>query len=78
MIEKLGINQQVFITTNNMDILDITLPNHSYSFFKLDEYNKIISVCIDSYIKKNDRSIRNIIENDRMGTLADESKLNDL
>ena len=44
----------------------------------VNEDNKILASCIDSYIKKNDRSIRNLIENDIMGTLPDESKLDDL
>lgn len=32
MIDKLGENEQLFFTTHNMDILDLTLPKHSFIF----------------------------------------------
>lgn len=34
MIDKLGENEQLFFTTHNMDILDLTLPKHSFIFMK--------------------------------------------
>lgn len=62
MIEFLHPNAQLFFTTHNLDILEMNLPIHSFNFLKKKE--KIEVVYPDDYIKKNDQSLRNAVEND--------------
>ncbi|MXI85364.1 AAA family ATPase [Sphaerochaeta halotolerans] len=67
MIEKLGANEQLFFTTHNADILDMSLPIHSYIFLKKEIFgheNRISCVYADQYLKRNTDSLRRAVEND--------------
>lgn len=71
MIDKLGENEQLFFTTHNMDILDLTLPKHSFIFMKKDIYNEKIPIkCIsaDEILKRNTDSLKSAVENDLFRT----------
>ena len=67
MINSLKTNDQIFFTTHNLDVLDINLPKHSYTFIKkdmLDEVQPIKTVCASDFLKRNTESLRNAIDND--------------
>lgn len=63
MIEILPKNSQLFFTSHNLDIVDMSLPTHSFVFLKKKD-NKIIPVDPKNYVKKNDVSLRNLVRND--------------
>lgn len=78
LIELLGKNQQLFFTTHNTDILDLNIPKHSYTFFKKysHDFNKPIEIIsASSYLKKQDDSLRNAVENDLFSIAPDDSKI---
>ena len=67
MIDSLGPNEQLFFTTHNMDILDLNLPKHSYTFMKKDIYydeHPIKCICANEILKRNTDSLRSAVEND--------------
>lgn len=66
LIDLLGDNQQLFFTTHNADVLDMNLPFHSFAFLRRDEFdeNKVSCVYASDYLKKNNQSLRNAVEND--------------
>ena len=67
MIQRLNDNDQLFFTTHNMDILDLPLPKHSFTFLKKDKNDTEQSIkCIsaDYYLKRNTDSLKNAVEND--------------
>lgn len=63
MIEILPKNSQLFFTSHNLDLLELNLPVHSFTFLR--KKNDIIEV-IDpkQFIQKNDMSLRNAVKND--------------
>lgn len=73
MADLIGDNQQLFFTTHNTDVLDMNLPFHSYAFLRRDMYdeNKITCVYASDYLKKNNVSLKNAVENDLFGTTPD-------
>ncbi len=73
MVDSIGDNQQLFFTTHNTDVLDMNLPFHSYAFLRRDVYdeNKINCVYASEYLKKNNVSLKNAVENDLFGTNPD-------
>ena len=73
MADSIGDNQQLFFTTHNTDVLDMNLPFHSYAFLRRDVYdeNKINCVYASEYLKKNNVSLKNAVENDLFGTNPD-------
>ena len=62
MINFLKPNTQLFFTTHNLEILDMDLPLHSFTFLRKKE--KIEVVYTSDYIKKNDQSLKNAVKND--------------
>lgn len=74
MIEILPKNSQLFFTSHNLDILDMSLPIHSFVFLK-KENNKIIPVDPKNYIKKNDISLKNLVRNDVFDIAPDLEKI---
>lgn len=67
MIDSLGTNEQLFFTTHNMDILDLNLPKHSFTFMKKDIYDDeypIKCICANEILKRNTDSLRSAVEND--------------
>lgn len=67
MIEYLRPNDQLFFTTHNTDILDMTLPKHSFTFLRKNAEDSECPIsCIDasSLLKRNTDSLKNAVEND--------------
>ena len=67
MISSLTGDAQLFFTTHNADILDLSLPRHSFVFLKKDADNNeepIKCVQASDYIKRNTDSLRNAVDND--------------
>ncbi len=67
MIDSLPDNEQLFFTTHNMDILDMPLPKHTFTFLRKDPNDPDVTVkCISAsrYLKRNTDSLRNAVEND--------------
>ena len=73
LIDLIGPNQQMFFTTHNTDVLDMNIPFHSYAFLRRDEYdeNRVTSVFASDYLKKNNVSLKNAVENDLFSTNPD-------
>lgn len=56
-------NSQLFITTHNENALDLNIPNHSYTFLARNN-DGIFVVNPEKYITKNDRKLKNYVQND--------------
>lgn len=71
MIDLIQPNHQLFFTTHNLDILDMDLPLHSYAFLSRDYGSDHHISCIfaSDYLKKNNVSLRNAVENDLFSTV---------
>ena len=81
MMERIGKNEQLIFTTHNMDMLDLNLPKHSYTFLKKEVSNgesRVTAIPASSLLKKNTDSVRGAVDNDMFGTLPDLSRLNEL
>ena len=76
MISKLGNGEQLFFTSHNMDLLEMNLPRHSFSFLR--KRDKIEVVYPSEYIKKNDISLRNAMENDVFDVVPSRDKIYEL
>ena len=60
-------NEQLFFTTHNMDILDLALPKHSFTFLRKDHNNQEQPItCVDAsaFLKRNTDSPKNAVAND--------------
>ena len=60
-------NEQLFFTTHNMDILDLALPKHSFTFLRKDHNNREEPItCVDAsdFLKRNTDSLKNAVAND--------------
>lgn len=73
MIEKLKPLDQLFFTSHNLDLLEMNLPIHAFTFLRKDP--KIKAVYPESIIKKNDVSLRNAFINDVFDIAPDLSEL---
>ncbi len=62
MISSLGNLEQLFFTSHNMELLDMDLPIHSFTFLK--KSSTIEAIYPSDYIKKNDVSLANAVQND--------------
>jgi AAA15 family ATPase/GTPase len=81
MIEKSGMDEQLFFTTHNTDILDMMLPKHSFVFLKkekVDERFEVRCVYADTYLKRNTDSLRKAVENDLFSIAPNVSRLEQL
>lgn len=81
MMERIGNDEQLIFTTHNMEMLDLNLPKHSFTFLRkevTEGSNKVMAIPASSILKKNTDSVRGAVDNDMFGTLPDLSKLNDL
>lgn len=81
MMERIGNNEQLIFTTHNMDMLDLNLPKHSYTFLRkkaTEEGYTVSAIPASSILKKNTDSVRIAVDNDMFGTLPDLSKLEEL
>lgn len=77
MIEKLKENSQLFYTSHNYDVLEMSLPSHSYTFMHKDEFVKV-SHPEKLGFTKNDRHLLNFVKNDVFNTIPDTSKIDEL
>ncbi|MDE6016813.1 MAG: ATP-binding protein [Acetatifactor sp.] len=67
MIQRLNDNDQLFFTTHNMDILDLPLPKHSFTFLKKDIHDieqPIKCISASAFLKRSTDSVKNAVEND--------------
>lgn len=67
MIQYLQPNAQLFFTTHNTDILDMTLPKHAFTFLRKDVDDAECPItCIDAsaLLKRSTDSLKNAVEND--------------
>lgn len=67
MISKLHENEQLFFTTHNTNILDISLPKHSFLFLQKDMNDKdepIKCISASTLLKRNTDCLKNAVEND--------------
>lgn len=81
MMERIGENEQLIFTTHNMEMLDLNLPKHSYTFLKKEVTNngcRVTAIPASVLLKKNTDSVRGAVDNDMFGTLPDLTKLNAL
>ncbi|MDF7328297.1 AAA family ATPase [Proteus mirabilis] len=77
LIDKLPRYGQLFYTTHNVDVLDMNLPAHSYTFIKKEGDNSEFIDAI-SLAKKNDRSLKTLVLNDCFGTKPNDELLFEL
>lgn len=78
IIEKLTEKKQLFFTTHNIDILDMQLPKHSFTFLKKEVEDEEMSIkCISAadYLKRNTDSLKNAVENDLFCTAPELDRL---
>lgn len=78
LIEKLGKQAQLFVTTHNLDILSMNLPTHSYTFLRKDGFSQIIHPEKLGFTNKNDRNLAGFVRNDVFNTLPSTELLNEL
>lgn len=81
LIDHIRSGEQLFFTTHNLDLMDMDLPKHSFSFFRKDTQlgkSPIQLIHADEYIKKNNVSLRNAVENDLFNSTPDISRIFDL
>ena len=71
MIDLIRPNHQLFFTTHNLDILEMDLPLHSFAFLSRDygSDHHISCTFASDYLKKNNVSLRNAVENDLFSTV---------
>lgn len=71
MIESLHKDSQLFFTTHNTAIADLTLPKHSFTFLSKDVSDDDMPIkCISAsaLLKKNTDSVKHAMENDLFST----------
>ncbi|WP_311749754.1 AAA family ATPase [Proteus terrae] len=78
LIMRLHRNGQLFYTTHNYDVLSLDLPTHSFTFINKTEEKKTKFIEAISRFKKNDRSLKRVVENNLFNTDPDTELLNDL
>ena len=81
MMERIRNNEQLIFTTHNMEMLDLNLPKHTYTFLKkeiADGQCRVTAIPASALIKKNTDSVRTAVDNDMFGNLPDLSRLNEL
>ena len=75
MIECLGDGEQLFFTTHNEEVMNISLPLHSFSFLKKTKNEKdefIVELLnASSFEKRNNVSVKNLYDNDYFDILPD-------
>lgn len=75
MIECLGDGEQLFFTTHNEEVMNISLPLHSFSFLKKTKNHKnefvVELLNASSFEKRNNVSVKNLYDNDYFGISPD-------
>lgn len=81
MMERVGGNEQLIFTTHNMEMLDLNLPKHSFTFLKKElggDRWTVTAVSASKLLKKNTDYVRIAVENDMFGSMPDLSGLDEL
>lgn len=81
MMDRLGDNHQMIFTTNNMDMLDLNLPKHSFIFLRkklVDGIYQVSAISASEVLERNTDSVHCAVENDVFGSLPDTSLLDEL
>ena len=81
MMDRVRENEQLIFTTHNMEMLDLNLPKHSYTFLKkelIDGKSIVTSIPASALLKKNTDSVRGAMDNDMFGAMPDLSRLSAL
>ncbi len=77
MIECLGDGEQLFFTTHNEEVMNVSLPLHSFSFLrktKTDNDEFIVELLnASSFEKRNNVSVKNLYDNDYFDISPDTS-----
>lgn len=71
MIEKLGDDCRLFVTTRNADALDMSLPRHCFTFLRKDSDGHISAISASERLKDDTHSVRDAFENDVFSTVPD-------
>lgn len=78
IIQKLNTNSQFFYTTHNYDILDLSLPSHSFVFLH-KEYGYCSAEQPEKLgFSKNDRTLKGYVRNNYFKTIPSTRLLDDL
>lgn len=68
MIECLGDGEQLFFTTHNEEVMNVSLPLHSFSFLKKTKNDNdefvVELINASSFEKRNNVSVKNLYDND--------------
>lgn len=79
MIESLGDGEQLFFTTHNEEVMNISLPLHSFYFLKKtqteDNQFSIELLNASSFEKRNNVNVKNMYDNDYFDIAPDTSKV---
>ena len=81
MLDRLGDNRQMIFTTHNMDMLDLNLPKHSFTFLRkklIDGMYQVSAISASEILERNTDSVHCAVENDVFGSLPDTSLLDEL
>lgn len=79
MADMLDGNQQLFFTTHNTDVLDMNLPFHSFAFLRREDFeDRVTCIYASDYLKKNNQSLKNAVENDVFSTSPDTDSIYNL
>lgn len=78
MIELIGKESQLFFTTHNIDLLNMNLPVHSFTFFTKEGDGEINVVYPENVIKRNDRFLINHVKNNLFGTMPKDELIYDI
>lgn len=71
MIDSIHPDEQLFFTTHNTDVLDMSLPKHAFTFLRKnlnDTECPITCISAASLLKRNSDSLKNAVENDLFST----------
>jgi energy-coupling factor transporter ATP-binding protein EcfA2 len=78
IIKREKINIQFFYTTHNTDCLDMDIPINCLAFLKRNEYGFNEIVYPEKIFNKNDRKLRNYVQNDFFDTLPKLYKIDNI
>ena len=82
MLELLGDGEQLFFTTHNAELMNLPLPNHSFSFFKkeMDDKGLWNTTLLNAsmFERRNNVNIKNLYDNDYFDLAPDTQKVFDI
>lgn len=78
LAQKTNRYSQIFYTTHNYDILEMSFPLHSFVFLKRERGGNPEFIWADKACNKNDRNILSYVKNNFFRTIPDISLLDDI